>query len=548
MENRQPKSTERKMNLTRNQIIRIAALGLITLIIFTTCCFYLRLICDENLHRAMSGRIKVEISPSRLFPDLDTHPETTTQSNVSFSVVTAGQLMAQLGAFRQLDAVPAPDRRRQSSESIMGTISPDVFYYRAKSSSAWYMIYFDSHQHLFVHCDLLRHVENDRPRWTRQIIAYAGPNGIAPTPDESLGRFGANLLRSPDYWHTSVIFDCEERRFYKIDFLEKRFVTKGPQIPPESAYKPVRIGSREQSQRTGYLNCSPPYQQDPCNSRRDIPLIDGGHYARDALFVIDSSGRIDKLDPQTMTLGEQVGQIPLFGINGQRLDQQSIYRFRPIIADNTYRGLVTASLSRDLTHAALYVFDPNGNFRASTTESLSWRKFPGGPALTICRYLIEQLHPPLLSFISPFIAPYTDAGSGYRALFVLAKSTVGRTLLFLPSAPLDHANLLDLIKILGQTLILVLPALLFAIILSRRVVKDAQARGLSRRTRKVWSLLTIAFGLTAYITYRLTRPTETLVTCQNCGKLRRPDHHLCHHCQSKWRIPELTPPVWRIVE
>jgi uncharacterized paraquat-inducible protein A len=59
---------------------------------------------------------------------------------------------------------------------------------------------------------------------------------------------------------------------------------------------------------------------------------------------------------------------------------------------------------------------------------------------------------------------------------------------------------------------------------------------------------TIAFGLTAYITYRLTQPKITLVTCTNCGKLRRPDMARCHRCGSKWHIPELTPPAWRVVD
>jgi uncharacterized OB-fold protein len=58
----------------------------------------------------------------------------------------------------------------------------------------------------------------------------------------------------------------------------------------------------------------------------------------------------------------------------------------------------------------------------------------------------------------------------------------------------------------------------------------------------------IAFGLSGYITYRLTRPRETLVTCANCGKLRRPDMNKCHRCGSKWHVPELTPPTWRVLD
>ncbi len=58
---------------------------------------------------------------------------------------------------------------------------------------------------------------------------------------------------------------------------------------------------------------------------------------------------------------------------------------------------------------------------------------------------------------------------------------------------------------------------------------------------------TLAFGLVAYITYRLTRPDLSLVTCANCGRLRRVDQGQCHRCNAQWEVPELTAPAWRVV-
>ncbi|MHC4639315.1 MAG: hypothetical protein ACYTBV_17700 [Planctomycetota bacterium] len=95
-----------------------------------------------------------------------------------------------------------------------------------------------------------------------------------------------------------------------------------------------------------------------------------------------------------------------------------------------------------------------------------------------------------------------------------------------------------------------LPALSFVPELTRplwRVHRNAVLVGLSQRARFWWALARAAFGLSAYITYRLTRPKITLVTCVNCGKLRRPDMETCHRCGAKWLIPELTPPTWRVV-
>jgi hypothetical protein len=77
--------------------------------------------------------------------------------------------------------------------------------------------------------------------------------------------------------------------------------------------------------------------------------------------------------------------------------------------------------------------------------------------------------------------------------------------------------------------------------------RNAVLVGLSQRARFWWILATIAFGLSAYITYRLTRPKITLVTCVNCGKLRRPDMENCHRCGARWLVPELAPPLWRVI-
>ncbi|MFC1653013.1 hypothetical protein ACFL3F_04770 [Planctomycetota bacterium] len=61
-------------------------------------------------------------------------------------------------------------------------------------------------------------------------------------------------------------------------------------------------------------------------------------------------------------------------------------------------------------------------------------------------------------------------------------------------------------------------------------------------------IATVLLGLVAYITYRLTRVRVTSVTCLNCGKLRRPDRALCHHCQSPWVVPALCAPTWHVFD
>jgi hypothetical protein len=93
-----------------------------------------------------------------------------------------------------------------------------------------------------------------------------------------------------------------------------------------------------------------------------------------------------------------------------------------------------------------------------------------------------------------------------------------------------------------------LPSIFLSIFLAGQVRKDAAFIGLAKNERFFWIIGTIAFGLVGYIVYRLHRPKLTLVTCQNCGRLRRPDMDRCHHCNAKWHIPELTSPSWRVFE
>ncbi|MHC4740176.1 MAG: hypothetical protein ACYS9Y_14805, partial [Planctomycetota bacterium] len=69
----------------------------------------------------------------------------------------------------------------------------------------------------------------------------------------------------------------------------------------------------------------------------------------------------------------------------------------------------------------------------------------------------------------------------------------------------------------------------------------------SKRSKLYWLIGTVVFGLAAYISYRLTRPRETLVSCPNCGRLRRPDMDKCHRCGSGWVVAEMVAPNWRVI-
>jgi hypothetical protein len=159
--------------------------------------------------------------------------------------------------------------------------------------------------------------------------------------------------------------------------------------------------------------------------------------------------------------------------------------------------------------------------------------------LTISKYLLENLQPPVLSLISYFTADSIEASAGYRALFILPNSFIamkGRDV---------RGNMAERFL---TALLIILPSILLSIFLASRISINATTIGLSENARILWIIATIAFGLAGYITYRLTRPVITLVTCANCGRMRRPDMEKCHRCGSKWHVPELIPPTWRVLD
>jgi hypothetical protein len=158
--------------------------------------------------------------------------------------------------------------------------------------------------------------------------------------------------------------------------------------------------------------------------------------------------------------------------------------------------------------------------------------------MTIGKFLLENLHPPILSLASYFTAGSIEAASGHRAMFLLPNS-------FIAMKGRDARE--NIAARFLSALLLMSPSIALAILLAWRIGRDAAIVGLPRKIRRFWTLGTIAFGLAGYITYRLTRPKVTLVTCANCGKLRRPDMETCHRCGSKWDVPELTPPAWRVL-
>jgi hypothetical protein len=292
----------------------------------------------------------------------------------------------------------------------------------------------------------------------------------------------------------------------------------------------------------------------------------------DYLPVVDNSGQVYILHHNTLELHGPMGRLPqpqtLFGRASSEPKDLLDYEiellhvkphvryalrqdadFNPFLnmlendaiaadgKDEEHPSLTTASLSRQGLWTAVAVYDKNGNKIKNATSQAGFFDKPWGPVLTIAKYFFESLHPPVLAFASFWTAYSFEARASHRALFPMPNSF----------AAMVRDRQGNIVVTLGILLLVMLPGLVLAGWLGYRVVRNAAAIGLSRRAKGLWLTATIAFGLAGYITYRLSRPKITLVTCANCGKGRRPDTETCHHCTAKWDISEVNPPGWRII-
>jgi hypothetical protein len=406
----------------------------------------------------------------------------------------------------------------------------------------------------------------------KTIQLYIGPKGVSEIPDNKLGKFTSPVVDSSEIDRGQLtLYDKKLRQFFAVRFHKDVELIKGPQLSKDDPRCPVDIGILSKNPSILDLCWTPPTIKTSGNNQYRIPYSGSIHspiretdpdYRPDKyILVLDESGRIDLLDKETLEFAGLAGRLPapnnLFPSDESVTpDDLLAYRVLPIALkeDHKYRGLFAAAVSREGTALALDVFDKKGNCTDSEITRIRGGRrggmpssravlfgFPGAPAITISKFLLENLHPPILSLASYFTAESFEAGSGHRALLLLPNS-------FIAMKGRDGSeNIAVKLKFL-YALLLMSPSIVLAILLAMRVGKDAAVVGLSRKTRRWWFFGTIAFGLVGYITYRLIRPKVTLVTCANCGKPRRPDLDKCHRCGSKWDMSELLPPAWRVLD
>lgn len=552
------------MSSKKRYLTSVFANGFVVIILLSIPLFYCRLYCTEFLLISMPHDARcVRIKPSGLLPArFEITPE------VLKSTVTA----------RIDDTIHFP------SLGFAGYVDPVnrercLYYYDERND--W--LYLDKQTGLLNYSHTFQ--TRKKSKLVRQIVhLYAGPEGVGKIPDRSLGRFNYILIAQSKSEY--FVYDKKLRQFFSIDF-HNRTIIKSEPLKDAKLHNPLDIGRIKKQYggtRGGFIRWKPPEEpvsEEEARAKGIRRKRNGRYYASvlDAywcsagrnILVLDKSGRIDLLDRKTLTFVGTAGRLPaprsLFTSekcsHPQSLLAYDVYPltyYEEHIPDETgpcsgtYAGLCVSAINREGTTIALAVFDPNGKLIARQHSELQdcstyGRSLPSceayyfarawAPFHTAVLYLIENLQPPALS-VAAFLAGETiEATAGHRALFILPNSFIA----MIGRADQESFSWQILIGFL-----IICPSLILSAFLAWRGNIDAGRVGLSKNAKALWLVGTIAFGLVAYITYRLTRPRITLVTCANCGKMRRPDQDNCHHCNDTWKGPELAAPAWRVVD
>ena len=532
------------MRSRSNYPIQVIAAGFLVLVFLTLSLFWARLVCKSVLAGIMPMDYRtVDITPSGLVPsEIESDPNVVRHSGVHAQIMHGAPQA--LGIANYIS-----DKAPEGRNSRIYFLNPE------DENPAW--IYFDERIGQ-IDCRWAN-VERmpDGTVMRKMIQIYVGPEGISEIPDEDIGMFTSPVVDVSDIGRGQLtLYDKKLRQFFAVKFRKKVELIRGQQLPEDDPHRPIDIGLLEKNKEVLDLYWSPLTSQNPQEGvsygRTHMPIREGNSdYRPDRyVLVLDESGQIDLLDRETLEFAGPAGRLPapetFFPADKNVTpDDLLAYRVLPMALkdDHKYRGLFAASVSREGTALALAVFDEKGALVKSVetgTKSSSAVFFgtPWAPVMTIGKFLLENLHPPILSLASYFTAGSIEAASGHRAMLLLPNS-------FIAMKGRDARE--NIAAGFFYALLLMSPSIVLAIFLAWRLDKDAAVVGLPQKTRRFWTLGTIAFGPAGYITYRLTRPKMTLVTCANCGNPRRPDMDKCHRCGSKWDVPELTPPAWRVL-
>jgi hypothetical protein len=560
-----------------DKTLKTYSAGFVILLLISIALFWGRFFCDSFLFGRMARPYKeIKITPSGLLPAaIENDPNVAVHSSFRGNIGYPGAAgFSTLGiADYFLQMISDWGELQRFENGYITTIAT---------------FNFDKDRGHIVYQNTYRNNTADYNTINEKMFLYAGPEGVSDKPLKELGRFIAPFRPTFEYGVSPIpiTYDSSLHRFYKIDFY-KRIITKGPEMKKGDNYAPIQIGLVRKGYEMIYAWWTPPQKKTlkkdsdankPRNWTYESTVNTYYPPAGQFIPVLDQTGLILLIDRETLEIAGKAGFLPApdaffdTGLTRARPKDLLSFYIEPVALhpDGRYLGMGVAAQSREGTSMKIAVFDSNGvlledkntgikgmeaisaytntyqtytyvydhQINMDSSKAVFWGR-PWSPAVTILRFMLENLHGPILSAATYSTADAFEASSGHRALFLLPNSFVA-----MKSRQTDTNPAWKLFA----TILLMLPSIILSALLAGHTAKDAANLGLSKNARLCWVTGVLAFSLVGFICYRLTRPKITLVTCVNCGKGRRPDMETCHRCGSHWLVPELQAPNWYVTD
>lgn len=557
--------------MRNHNMARICSVGFLTFLIFSVLLFGVRKILEIPLWDFLGQRSywygQLQVQAPLLETGLD--PEVKIAEHASFTAFINGG--DNLGMSFALTNNLRESLKQQNDYVIQEktpTATKIIDGQEKKYKKMIGRIWFDAGEGLFVFEKFPEKSDQSnkeaQPKQKKPVNIYFGPNGSGEKPSSTLGRFRHPISAALMTREGIIVYERSQPYFYRIEVLEQK-VTKGPKLPNKTTY--LQLACLQKAPGIISLVWNQPYkvQEDSAEQtdtqQRRIPIhvpIEmktpwQSWYADDFIPVLNEEGIIERLDVETLEITGTLGH--LAAGTASRPSDFLAYDVKFVVAGGEYQGLAVACLDRNMQKAAIASFDNQGaklqdndsqnKIRNSQQVNYSTmdiantlKQYPMASLYKVTKFLLEALNPLAVNMVSCYTAGEWEAISSRQALFFLSDTYTGQTVLR------DDNELTAGLHVIGFSL----PVCLYSLVLAWRVSKNAKQVGLSKNMQTFWIILVIFFGIPAYITYRLTRPEMVLVSCRNCGQMRRPDQELCHQCKSPWLVPELVPPAWQVRE
>lgn len=590
------------MKKSHHYLVGVSTTGLLVLLVYCLCLF-----CCRVFSQALSrGWVQVQFRPSGLVrDDIENDPNTVSQSWLRCELMRIPEWIFFAWDDGAFDDWWHDNFIRDRS----GSRAKCVQVLSAREEDGWAKRAWQPKTGQFVETLYIEKKTKERyVKWDQRVSAYVGPLGFSAQQTKALGRFHDPLVaEAAGSKDALIVYDRKQRCFFRVDFAD-RLIKQGPEIP--SALSILQIGDvskngeflsirwhaperleteQEKAHRLDKLRrrygeghllgpggpygagpgmMDPRYMDmmggmDPNTPQMGLQADDQMEKAlmppksiapqrvamvegrlsdpRGMVLVLGASGRIYKLDEEALALSPPLGRFPkLKHSKLNTLRSTLAHQIKLFYEAGEYAGCVVTNLSKDGTDLGASVFDKSGNWVPCSSERNEWHHDPDSllrSAARAAKSATELLHPLGLHLLSLAFGAEREALLSHRSPFMQSSSFVANTL---------HDTENDLVTCISHTLFWFSMPTALGIFLAWLIVRDLRRLGLSGSFRTHWTVAALAFGPVAYITYRITRPDPSLVTCPNCGRLRRVDQDQCHECKAAWAVPELNAPAWRV--